>query len=99
MRPNKYLFTVIAAFLFCACAQPARKSPPPAPAVIKAAAPSISQEDVNKVESLYYKAVGSYSGNDMGAALKFLDEISAIHPSYQPAAALRKKIKSAAGSR
>lgn len=51
------------------------------------------------MESLYYKAVGSYSGNDMPAALKYLDELSAIHPAYLPAAELREKIRSVSGAR
>ena len=100
MRPDKYLFAVFAAALFCACAAlPARKTPPPTAPAKKEAAVILSPEDANKVESLYYKAVGSYSNNDMGAALNYLDEISAIYPAYPPAAELRKKIRSVSGSR
>lgn len=101
---NKYLFTVFAAFLFCACALPSRKKPPPAAPVKKEAVVKneaeikLSPEDTQKVEILYYKAVGAYSSNDMGAALKYLNEISTVCPSYQPAAELRGKMKSVAGS-
>ncbi|MCX5785199.1 MAG: hypothetical protein NTX59_05885 [Elusimicrobia bacterium] len=107
MRHNKYLLPVLAAALFCACALPKRKIPPPAVPDQKEAAPAkkevvvvkLSPEDAQKVDSLYYKAVGAYSNNNMGAALKYLDEISAIHPSYQQAMELREKIRSVSGSR
>lgn len=99
MRPEKYLFTVLIAFLFCACALPFRKTSPPAPPAKKEAAVGLSPEDANKVESLYYKAVGAYSGNDLDAALKYLGEILAIHPSYQPAVELSEKIRSVSGAR
>lgn len=106
MRPDKHKFAVLAATLFCACALPARKAPPPAApakkeaaAKLSPAAVKLSPEDTRKVESLYYKAVGAYSNNDIGATLKYLDEISAIHPSYTPAAELREKVKSVSGSK
>lgn len=96
----KYLFAVLGAALLCACAQAGRKTPPPpAPvrtgaAVKKEAAVKLSPEDAKEVESLYYKAVGAYSSNDMDAALGYINEISTLHPSYPPAAELRKKIES-----
>ena len=102
MRPDKYLFLILAATVFCSCALPVRKAPPPAEPVKKEAKEKeekeavvrLSPEDTNKVEGLYYKAVGAYSNNDMGAALNYLNEISTISPSYQPAAELREKIQS-----
>lgn len=98
MRPYKYLLPVSLAVLFCACALPARKSaPPPAAPVKREAAVKLSPEDAKKVESLYYKAVGAYSNNDMDGALKYLKDISSIHPSYSPAGELREKIKRASG--
>ncbi len=100
MRPDKYIFCVLAAATLCACLPPVRKAAAPAAPVRKeASAVKLSPEDENKVEGLYYKAVGAYSNNDMSAALRFLDEISVISPSYPPAAELRGKIKSVAGSR
>ena len=99
MRLSKYLFPFFAAAFFCACVLPARKIPPPAAPAKKEAAVKLSPEDAKEAESLYYKAVGAYSNNDMGAALKYLNEISAIYPSYPPAAELRKKIRSVSGSR
>lgn len=100
----KYSAAVLAAALLCACAQAGRKAPPPeAPvktgaAVKKEAAVKLSPEDAKEVESLYYKAVGAYSNNDMDAALGYINEISTLHPSYPPAAELRKKIKSVSGA-
>lgn len=106
---NNHLLTVLAAALLCACAAPARKMTglplSAAPARTETAArkepeapPPPSPEDLQKVESLYYKAVGAYSSNDMGAAQKYLDEISTLYPSYQPAAELRGKVKLVSGS-
>jgi len=54
---------------------------------------------MQKVESLYYMAVGAYSSNDMEATLKYLNEISTLAPSYPPATELRGKVKSVSGSR
>ena len=102
---NKYLLAVLAAVFFCGCAQPSRRKPPAAPpaqkneAIKKEAEVKLSPEDTQKVEGLYYKAVGAYSGNDMDAALKYLNEISTLYPSYPPAAELRGKIKSVPGNR
>jgi len=101
---NKYLLAVFAASLFCACALPARKTPSSgAPgqketAVRKEAEVPLSPEDTRKVESLYYKAVGAYSSNDMAATIKYLDEISLLYPSCPPALDLRAKVKSVAGN-
>ena len=101
--PNKYLFSIFAAAIFCACALPARKiQPPAAPSSAsekKETDVKLSPEDTKEVESLYYKAVGAYSNNDMDAALNYLGKIFAIHPSYPPAAELRGKIRSVSGSR
>ena len=104
IRLNRYLFAVFAAALFCACAHTARKLAPPeaqskkGTAVKKEAAVKLSPEDVKIVESLYYKAVGAYSNNDMDAALGYINEISTLYPSYPPAAELREKIKSVSGA-
>jgi len=104
LRLSKYLFAVFAAALFCACAHTARKpAPPGAPvkkeaAVKKEAVVKLSPEDAKVVESLYYKAVGAYSNNDMDAALGYINEISTLYPSYPPAAELRGKIKSVSGA-
>ena len=103
VRLNKYLFAALAAALFCACAHTAKKTrPPEAPvkketAVKKEAAVKLSPEAAKEVESLYYKAVGAYSNNDMDAALGYINEISTLYPSYPPAAELRGKIKSVSG--
>ncbi len=103
-RLNKYLSAVFAAALFCACAHTGGKPPPPeAPvkketAVKKEAAVKPSPEAAKEVESLYYKAVGAYSNNDMDAALGYINEISTLYPSYPPAAELRGKIKSVSGA-
>jgi len=71
-----------------------------APAPAKKGTPvKLSPEETKKVESLYYKAVGAYSNNDMAAALKSLDEIYSIYPDYPPAAELREKIRKVSGSR
>lgn len=103
MRSYMYLSAVLAALLFSACALPPRK-PAPLPARTaleeaerKEAVPKLSAEDSNKVESLYYKAVGAYSNNEMGAALEYLGGISALSPSYPPAAELREKIRRVSG--
>ena len=104
LRFNKYLSAVSAADLFCACAHTDRKTPPPAApvkkeaAVKKEAVVKLSPEDAKEVESLYYKAVGAYSNNDMDAALGYINEISTLYPSYPPAAELRRKIKSVSGA-
>ncbi len=104
LRLNKALFAVFSAALFCACAHAARKTPPPAApvekeaAVKKEAAAKLSPEDAKAVESLYYKAVGAYSNNDMDAALGYINEISTLYPSYPPAVELRGKIKSVSGA-
>jgi len=106
MLSKKYLFPVFAAAFFCACAMPARKGHPPAAAASPAApsgqpAPARKETTVNlspgdekKVQMLYYTAVGAYSNNDMDAALKYLNELSAIQSSYPPAEELREKIRS-----
>lgn len=104
MPANKYLFPVLAFVFFCACATPSRKGPPVAAAaaapsaqpvpVRKETAVNLSPEDEKKVQRLYYTAVGAYSNNDMDAALKYLNELSAVNPSYPPAAELREKIRS-----
>lgn len=97
MSCHKYILAVLAPLLFSACALPVRKVPLPAvPAapVKRTSVIALSAEDTNKVEGLYYKAVGAYSNNDMAAALKYVDEISTLYPSYPPAAELRDKIKS-----
>ena len=86
--------------LLCACSATAPKAAgPSAPpyAVKTSTAPALSSEDTKKVESLYYRAVGAYSNNDMAATLKYLDEISTLYPAYPPAAELRGKIKSVSG--
>jgi len=99
MRSNKHLLPVLAAAFFCACF-PAGWRTGPAPAPVKKEAPvKLSAEDAREIDQLYYKAVGAYSNNDMELTLKYLDEISVIQPSYQPAAELRKKIKSVSGSK
>ena len=104
-HPRNYLFPVLAAFFFCACALPSRKKPPaaapaaPAASERKEVVAKISPEDMQKVESLYYMAVGAYSSNDMEATLKYLNEISTLAPSYPPATELRGKVKSVSGSR
>jgi len=59
---------------------------------------NISAADTQKVEGLYYKAVGAYSNNEMGTALAYIDEIAAIHPSYRLAAELRGKIVIVSGT-
>jgi len=99
MQLNKYLSAVFAAALFCACALPVRKIPPSAAPAKTETVVKLSLEDAKKVESLYYTAVGAYSNNDMGAALRYLNDISAIHPSYLPAVELREKIRSISVSR
>lgn len=99
IRLNKYLFAVLAAGLFCACAHTREKLPPPvAPVkkealVKKEAVLKLSPEDAKEVESLYYKAVGAYGNNDMDTALGYVNEISTLYPSYPPAEELRIKIK------
>jgi len=101
---RKYLLAILAAALSCACAHADRKAPPQAAQVkteisVKKEAPvKLSPEDAKEVESLYYRAVGAYSNNDMDAALSYINEISTLHPSYPPAAELRGKIKSVAGA-
>lgn len=97
---NRHLYPVLAALLLCACARAPRKTPPSAPAPPvpaaekKAPVAAVSPEDTQKVEGLYYKAVGAYSSNDMAGAEKYLNEISTLSPSYPPAAELREKVKS-----
>ncbi|HBA59453.1 MAG TPA: hypothetical protein DCZ92_01250 [Elusimicrobia bacterium] len=107
MRSNHYAF-IIAAALLCACAQPGRKGARPAavpeketaaPAAAGVKAPELSAEDSQKVEGLYYRAVGAYSNNDMAAALNYLNEISTLSPSYPPAVELRGKLKSVSGAK
>jgi len=100
MFRNKFMLPALAAVLFLACAAPVRKAPAaPAAAPVKKEAPvKLSDEDAKKVDRLYYKAVGAYSNNDMGLALKFLDEISALSPSYPPALELREKIRRITGN-
>ena len=92
MHKNKQLLSLFTAVLLCACALPVRTTPP-AEAKKDAAAPRLSPEDAQKVEQLYYQAVGAYSSNDIPAALKYLNEISVINPSYPPASELKGKIK------
>ena len=76
-----------------------RKAAAPAVQAKKAAVVKLSPEEEQKVESLYYKAVGAYSNNDTGAALNYLNEISTMSTSYPPAAELREKIKRVSGAR
>jgi len=101
MRPAKYLFAVLSAAFFCSCALTARRNAPALPAraapAKKEAAVKLSPEDEKKVETLYYRAVGAYSNNDMGAARKYLDGIAELNPSYPPAAELRAKILKVSG--
>ncbi|HCC46583.1 MAG TPA: hypothetical protein DEQ38_00450 [Elusimicrobia bacterium] len=93
-----YLSAVLAALLLSACTLPVRKPAAlPSRTSPEEAAPKLSEEDSNKVQSLYYKAVGAYSNNDMGAALEYLKEISALSPYYPPAAELREKIRRVSG--
>lgn len=83
----------MAASLFCACVLPGRKvQTRPAPAVKEEAA-MLSPADAQKIEGIYYKAVGAYSNNDLSAALEYLNEISAISVFYRPAEELREKIR------
>lgn len=76
----------------CALLPPARQEQKKPPA-------QLSPEARTAAERLYYKAVGAYSNNDMAAALKYLDQISAIAPSYPPASELREKIRRVSGGR
>lgn len=106
MLPKTKIFVILAAALCCACALPRRKpavtavQPPPVAQVQqKAPVAPLSREDENKVEGLYYKAVGAYSNNAMDLAQMYLDQIAAIYPAYAPAAELRGKIKSVTGGR
>jgi hypothetical protein len=100
MLLNKMLFPVLAAAFFCACALPVKKTAAVMPAPEKKEAPAkLSSEDAQKVEVLYYKAVGAYSNNDMSGALNYLNEISTVSVFYQSAVELRAKIKSVSGSK
>lgn len=72
---------------------------PPRAAAPRRPAAQLSPEAAKTAERLYYKAVGAYSNNDMAAALKYLDQISAIAPAYPPAAELREKIRRISGGR
>lgn len=87
---------ILAALLLCGCVLPRQKAPQ-APARKEAAA-RLSEEDLKKVERLYYKAVVAYNDNDMELAQKRLDEISAIAPAYGPSAELREKIRNIRGA-
>lgn len=95
MTVNKYLLAVLVPVFFSACLPQARRVVPPAPK--KAPAVMISPESEKKVESLYYRAVGAYSSGDMKAAGEYIDQISALDPSYRPAAELREKIRKVGG--
>lgn len=105
MHYIKYPFLFFFAFLFCSCATPVRKAAKAA-APVAAAVPvktepavKLSTEAAKKVESLYYRAVGAYSANDMSGTLKYIDEISTLYPSYPPAVELRGKIKIVSGEK
>ncbi|OGR77109.1 MAG: hypothetical protein A2X32_07460 [Elusimicrobia bacterium GWC2_64_44] len=54
---------------------------------------TLSPEQAKLVEQLYYKAVGAYSRNDLGAASAHLKEILAINPAHKPALELRETIR------
>jgi len=104
MRAKIFFPAVLTAAFFCACALvPVKNAPSPEPArkeaARKEATRNLSPEEAKKVESLYYKAVGAYSTNELTAALKFLAEIFAIQPAHLPAAELRKKIKQVSGNK
>lgn len=88
-----YLVAASAALFSGACAQPARKAAPPPARPRSEAGARLSPEDAKKVDQLYYKAVGAYSNNDLPAALRYLDEISAIDRHFAPAAEMRAKIR------
>jgi hypothetical protein len=91
MPVKKYLLAALVLAFFSACLPSARRGVPPAPK--KAPAARISPENEKRVESLYYRAVGAYSNGDMKAAGEYIDQISALDPSYRPAAELREKIR------
>ncbi len=95
MPVKKYLLAALVLAFFSACLPSARRGLPPAPK--KSAAVTISPENAKKVESLYYRAVGAYSNGDMKVAGEYIDQISAIDPSYRPAAELREKIRKVDG--
>lgn len=103
MSKIKYPVMLACSALLCACsatvpkARMAAAPPVPAGTAITTAAAALSAEDMKKVEGLYYRAVGAYSNNDMDAALKYIDEISTLYPSYPPAVELRGKLKSVSG--
>jgi hypothetical protein len=105
MSNIKYSSMLLLSLLLCACSAPARKEPqaagPAAPAYVvkNSTAPALSAEDMKKVESLYYRAVGAYSNNDMGATLNYIDQISTLYPLYPPAVELLGKIKSVSGNK
>jgi len=86
---NKYLLAVLVLAVFSACLPSSRRG---APSAEKKAA-MLSPEAEKKVERLYYEAVGAYSNGDMQRAAGYIDQISAIQPSYRPAAELREKIR------
>jgi len=83
----------MAAFLLCACVLPVRKVQTHPVPTAKEGAVKLSPADAQKVEELYYKAVGAYSNNDLPAALEYLNEISALSASYRPAKELRENIR------
>jgi hypothetical protein len=102
MLKIKCASAILFPLLLCACSATAPKAAGPAAppyAVKTSAAPALSPEDMKKVESLYYRAVGAYSNNDMDATLRYLDELSALYPSYPPAVELRGKIKRVSGDK
>lgn len=95
MKRYVFLSACLLPALLCGCAL----LPPRAPAAHKKAPAHLTPEARMAAERLYYKAVGAYSNNDMPSALKYLDQISAIAPSYPPAAELREKIRRVSGGR
>lgn len=76
-----------------------KKAEPRLPREARQAEAQLSPEVMTAAERLYYKAVGAYSNNDMASALEYLEQISAIAPSYPPAAELREKIRRVSGGR
>lgn len=92
MATFKYLIPVLACALACAC-MPPRKAVQPAAPQRSAAAVKLSPEQLRKVDQLYYKAVGSFSNNDMPAAAAYLKEIFSVNPAHAPALELREKIR------
>ncbi|HCC47380.1 MAG TPA: hypothetical protein DEQ38_04595 [Elusimicrobia bacterium] len=89
----KFFIPVLACILACACLPPKKAVQPAAAPQRAAAAVKLSPEQLKKVDQLYYKAVGSFSNNDMPAASAHLKEIFSINPAHKPALELRDKIR------